>query len=139
MRSQRPSAFTPDLGRNLYGVPVDLNLGPLIGSRVISVGVGLHNTQFAFEINALDYGGVNAEGRWEVRGADDGVVGGRERGSAELYGVSFADVLGATVVSSSLSPPTHFDLELSTGVRLRFFDDSEEYESMMIHPGDYVI
>jgi hypothetical protein len=123
----------------MHGVPEGLDLGPLIGSRIINVGVGLYNTEFVFEIKALDYGGVNAEGRWELQTAEGDVLGARERGSQDLRGVSFVDVLGATIVSSSLSPPGHFDLDLSTGVRLRFFDDSEEYESMTIHPGDYII
>ena len=124
----------------MYGVPLDLDLRPLVGSRIVNVGLGLYNTQFSFEIEALDYGEVNAEGRWGVVDAAGAQVGGRGRqDDSRLGDTPWEQVLGATVVAFSLAAPTSFDLELGSGVALRFYDDSDTYESVTIHPGDYVI
>ena len=126
--------------QRVYGVPPDLDLLPLVGSRIINVGLGLYNTQFSFEIEALDYGGVNAEGRWEVIDALGAQVGGRSRHDDSLLAnTPWEAVLGASVVAFALAAPMSFDLALSSGILLRFYDDSDTYESMTIHPGDYVI
>ena len=121
-------------------MPTDLDLTPLVGSRIINVGLGLYNTQFSFEIEALDYGGVNAEGRWEVIDSAGVQVGGRSRHNESRLGdTPWTTVLGARVLAFALDAPRSFDLTLDSGVALRFYDDSEIYESMTIHPGDYVI
>ncbi len=125
--------------RRVYGVPADLGLTPLVGSRIINIEVGLYNTLFIFEIRALVYGGINAEGRWEVHGADDRPAGGRSRGETAVTDVPFEALLGASVQTFTVSAPPYFELLLSSGVRLRFYDDSAEYESITIQPGDYVI
>ncbi len=122
----------------MYGVPADLGLTPLVGSRIINIEVGLYNTLFIFEIRALVYGGFNAEGRWEVHGADDRPAGGRSRGETAVADVAFEALL-ARPRRFTVSAPTYFELLLSSGVRLRFYDDSAEYESITIQPGDYVI
>jgi hypothetical protein len=124
--------------RRVYGVPPDLDLAPLVGSRVISVGLGLHNTLFVFEMRALDYGQINAEGLWELRDGD-GVLGSRTREVLHLASLPFDRLLGATVTAFHVEPPSHCDLVLSTALTLRVYDDSEQYESFTVSPGDYVI
>lgn len=111
-----------------------------MGSRIINIGLGLCNTCFSFEIAALDYGEINTEGRWVVLDAAGVLTGGRSRGNDSRLGATpFADLLGATVESFSLTPPVVFELALSSGVRVRFYDDSDIYESVTIRPGDYLI
>lgn len=122
----------------MYGVPPDLDLAPLVGARVINIGLGMHNTLFTFEIGPLDYGGVNAEGQWDARDADE-VLGIRTRDAMRLSAVPFDRLLGSTVTGFAVEPPAYFDLMLSTGISLRFYDDSEQYESFTVDPGGYVI
>lgn len=122
----------------VYGVPADLDLEPLVGRSLINIVLGTYNTMFSFD----DSGGVNADGRWEVRDAEGTILGGRSRGEPsemDLADVPFSLLLGATVKSTSTTPPSYFELALSNGVSLRFYDDSDDYESVTVHPGDYVI
>lgn len=60
----------------VYGVPADLDLRLLTGRSLINIVLGTYNTVFSLNGN----GGVNAEGRWEVREVDGRVLGGRSRG-----------------------------------------------------------
>jgi hypothetical protein len=127
---------------HVYGVPSDLDLTPFLGARLINVCLGLANTLFVFEMSALDYAKVNVEGRWEAVDPDGRVLGGRSRpeGNHRLEAtLALTDLLGRLVEASALDPPRSFELRLSGGVGLRFYDDSDEFESMTIEPGAYVI
>ena len=48
-------------------------------------------------------------------------------------------LLGHRVVSSEVSPPEWFALRFENGELLRVFDDSREYESFLIEPGNIVV
>jgi hypothetical protein len=134
----------------MTSVVLDDELTTVVSSRVGSIELSLTQVwaelmldvrpEFYFEIAALDYGEINAEGRWEVLDVAGIPKGGRGRdGDARFGATPFADLLGATVESFSLAPPAVFELALSSGVCVRFYDDSKPYESVTIHPGDYVI
>lgn len=126
----------------MYGVPPDLNLAPFMGARLINIGLGLANTLFVFEMKALECAEINAEGRWDAIAPDGPVLGGRPRQEDDHRPeatLELADLLGRLVEDVALDPPSSFELRLSGGVRLRFYDDSDEFESMTIEPGTYVI
>jgi hypothetical protein len=127
----------------VYGVPPDLNLEPFVGARLINIGLGLSNTLFVFEVKPLEYAEINTEGCWEVVNQSGRVVSirSREDGSRDEAGVTLqlTDLLGRRVITTALSPPESLDLHLTGDVRLRFYDDSDQFESMTIIPGNYVI
>jgi hypothetical protein len=127
----------------VYGVPPDLDLKPFVGARLINIGLGLHNTLFVFEVEALEYAEINAEGRWEVIDQRGRVVSVRSRDENGRHqaGVTLqlTDLLGRHVHAAARTSPESLELHLSGDVRLRFHDDSDEFESMTIIPGNYVI
>jgi hypothetical protein len=45
-------------------------------------------------------------------------------------------LLGQLVVSSQIDPPRSFSLRFGNGLVLRVFDNSPQYESFSIQPGD---
>jgi hypothetical protein len=127
----------------MFRVSPDLNLELFVGARLVNIGLGLNNTLFIFEVKALDYAEINAEGRWEVVDQSGRVVSVRPRDedSRHQAGVTLqlTDLLGRCVDGTALSPPESLELHLTGDIRLRFYDDSDEFESMTIRPGNYVI
>lgn len=124
----------------VYGVPDDLDLSPFVGGQLTQVGLGEFTTQFSFVLEPHRTGEVGAQGRWEVVTAEGRSIGGRNPSTDSPDAPTpFGVLLGSHVEGFSLSPPVSFDVHLSCGLTLRFFDDDDHYESITVHPGGYVI
>jgi hypothetical protein len=118
----------------VYGVPTDLNLAFLHGAELIQVCLGQHQLQFHFHAA----GSISVQGGWELLDASgarlDGWHDGPDRPPYQLH-----RLLGRRVTGSEVSAPDWFALRFEGGEVLRVFDDSEQYESFSIQPGNIFV
>jgi hypothetical protein len=118
----------------MYGVPADLDLKFLHGALLIQVCLGQHQVQFHFH----PVGSISVEGGWELRDATgewmDGTTDGSDRPPCKSD-----RILGGRVVGTELSAPKSFSLKFEGGEVLRVFDDSEQFESFSIQPGNIFV
>ena len=118
----------------MYGVPPNLDLSFLRGRSLTMVGIGEFQLQFHFHPDGL----ISVEGKWELIGADGSELD-RSRDNSERDEYRVHRLLGQEVVATELDPPQSFSLQFGNGMMLRIFDDSEQYESFSIHPGDIYV
>ena len=124
----------------MYGVSEDLNrhLHQFHGQRLVQLFIGAYQVQFRFDEAGRKPASVSAEGKWEVRDASGALVD--ESGpneDREAYRVH--RLLMLRVTGSRVRSPSWFELEFEQGYALRVYDDSEEYESFSIQPGDVFV
>jgi hypothetical protein len=118
----------------MYGVPSDLNLTAFHGRTLTQIWLG----EFQLQFNFADEAHLSVEGAWQLL-TDDGTlidVGVRGRQPTEYR---LHCLLGRTVLHSEVHAPEWIDLHFSGGVTLRVFDDSAEYVSFSIQPGDIYV
>ena len=118
----------------MYGVPADLDLAFLRGAELIQVCLGLFQVQFHFQ----PAGSISVEGGWELLDADGTRIDGShdlpERPPYQLH-----RLLSQRVAGSEVAAPKWFALRFDGGEVLRIFDDSEQYESFSIQPGNIFV
>ena len=118
----------------MYGVPPDLPLERVLGRECVQIGIGRFEIRFSF-LNAVE---IHVEGRWEVCDESGRVIDqAREHAERECYRVH--KLIGSPVRRYSIDAPTSFTLFFENGYSLTVFDDSEQYESFSIQPGDIVV
>jgi hypothetical protein len=118
----------------MYGVPDDLDLSGFSGLTVTRVCVDAAQVQVYFEQDHY----VGIEGAWELIDSGGQIVGGRSRDRTTRE--SKADLLvGLRVLGNAVSPPDWFELRFDNGTTLKVYDDSEQYESFSIQPGNIFI
>ena len=118
----------------MHGVPKDLDLSIFRGKTLTLVGIGEHAVYFHFHPEGL----LSVEGTWEVLSSEGTVIDqSMEHADRSEYRVH--RLLSHDVVGSELDPPSSFSLRFSNGYVLRVFDDSEQYESFSIQPGDIYV
>ncbi len=126
----------------MYGVPRDLDLGPFVGSSLIQIALGEYQLQFHFKRgDTADHQpdpNLSVEGHWELSDESGSIIDRAEPNSArDSYRLH--RLLGNVVVSTSVNPPRSFTLGFNSGLQLRVFDDSEQFESFSIQPGDIYV
>lgn len=118
----------------MYGVPADLDLTFLHNAELTQVCLGLYQLQFHFH----PIGSIFVEGGWELLDEAGHRIDGRcdqpARPPCLLH-----RLLGRKVMRSEVSPPDWFGLTFDSGEVLRVFDDSHQYESFSIEPGNIVV
>ncbi len=118
----------------MHGVPAELDLRFLHGAELIQVCLGQYQVQFHFHPAGL----ISVEGGWELLDPAgeriDGSADGPERPPYQLH-----RLLGRLVAASEIAPPGSFALRFEGGELLRIFDDSEQYESFAIQPGNIFV
>ncbi len=118
----------------MYGVPSNLDLSFLHGRELIQICLGQYQIQFHFH----PAGSIMVEGSWELLGVDgerlDHSVDGPERPPYQLH-----RLIARRVVGSEVSAPRWFALQFESGELLRIFDDSSEFESFQIQPGNFIV
>src|SRR5436309_875186 len=118
----------------MYGVPADLDLSIFHGDYLTQIGIGQYDLQFVFGRGGV----ISVWGHWELRAADGHLLDwAQEHAEREAYGVHF--VLGKSVVSWQDDPPKSLTLTFDGGMVLTVFDDSEQYESFSINPGNIIV
>jgi hypothetical protein len=118
----------------MYGVPADLDLSRFKGALLIQLCVGEFQMDFRFHPNAS----ISVEGRWEVRDSTGSLVDGMKP-NAKRDALYIHVLLGKRVEGVSLDAPRSFSLSFETGHVLTVFDESREYESFSIQPGDIFV
>ena len=117
----------------MYGVKSDLDLSFLIGTELSMVCVG----QFQAILHFHPKGSISVEGKYELMSGSGSLL---ESGRPDEFRTKeLLNLLGAEVKGVTLQPPDSFVLQFSTGHSLRFIDDSHQYESFQIQPGDIII
>lgn len=118
----------------MYGIPPDLDLRFLHGAELIQVSVGQHQIGFAFHPSAS----ISVGGYWELTDPAGKILDRRleepDRPPYQLH-----RLLGRHVLDSTVSAPNSFALTFEGGEVLRIFDDSKQYESFEIQPGDIIV
>jgi len=133
-----------DYGSPMYGVPADLDLTPFIGLDLNQICLGPFDLRFHFDKGASS-GSISVEGSWSLADAagktideSEGPVG-MPPGNRSRGGWRLRELLADTVQSGQVDPPRSFSLTFASGRRLTIFDDSDQYESFSIQPGDIVV
>jgi hypothetical protein len=118
----------------MYGVPANLDLSFLHGAELVQICLGQFQLQFHFH----PIGSISVEGGWELLHA----AGQRIDGSCDVSDrppYQLHRLLGLKVLSSEISAPDWFTLTFESGEMLRVFDDSEQFESFSIQPGNIFV
>jgi hypothetical protein len=120
----------------MYGVPDNLDLGFLIGGELEQICIGLYQIQLHFS----PVGTISTMGYWEVRNRDSQLIDQQVgENTAERVPFELHRLLGQTVVSVEITAPTSLTVRFSDGFSFQLFDDSANYESFTIHPGDIIV
>lgn len=126
----------------MYGVPEHLDLSRFVGATLVQVCLGEYQVQFHFqparEAGSPDRLTVSVEGGWEYRDGSGRIVD-RAQAHSERQAYCVHRLLGRAVVGTDLDAPRSFALRFAGGEELRIFDDSEQYESFSIQPGDIFV
>jgi hypothetical protein len=123
----------------VYGVPENLDLTGFHGATLIQIGVAEQTLYFVFQppLPKLLHS-IMVEGSWEVRDSDGAIVDRvQEHASREVYRIH--KLLSRDVVGSVVDAPGSFTLRFDSGHQLQVFDDSKQYESFCIQPGDIFV
>jgi hypothetical protein len=117
----------------VYGVPSDLELSFLHGSVLIQLCLG----QFQVQLHFQPVGSISVEGEWELLDPNGVRIDNAldwPRPPFQLH-----RLLGCRVIASEVQAPRWFSLRFESGEVLRIFDDSEQYESFSIQPGNIYV
>jgi hypothetical protein len=118
----------------MYGVPADLELSRFKGAVLIQLCIGEFQVQFRFHPK----GSISVEGKWELKDSTGTLVDGMKP-NAQRDALYIHVLLGKGVDGFSLDAPRSFSLRFETGHILTVFDESREYESFSIQPGDIFV
>ena len=120
----------------MYGVPADLDLARFKGATLDCLGIGAFSIQFHFDPSST----ISAEGKWELRDSAGVLIdNGDGESIVERESLHLHRIIGKSVESYSVSAPDSFSLRFESGHTLTIFDDSKQYESFSIQPGDIYV
>jgi len=118
----------------VFGIPADLPVDLFVDATLIQVCLGQHQISLHFAPERS----IGIEGRWELRDTEgniiDATVPHESRKSYQIH-----RIIGQDVKSGEVNPPHSFTLHFRNEFDLTVYDDSQEYESFSIQPGDIFI
>jgi hypothetical protein len=118
----------------MYGVPADLDLSRFKGALLIQLCVGEFQMDFRFHPKLS----ISVEGKWEVRDSTGSLID-VMKPNAQRDALYIHVLLGKRVDGFTLDASGSFSLRFETGHVLTVFDESREYESFSIQPGDIFV
>jgi hypothetical protein len=118
----------------MYGVPADLDLSIFQRALLIQVSIG----EFQIQLHFQPTGCISVEGKWELTDSTGKLID-TAKPNEERDGFRLHVLLGKTVEHSFVNAPRSFSLQFESGYMLTIFDDSREYESFSIQPGDIFV
>lgn len=117
----------------MYGVPKDLEKHLPIGETLIQLLIGEFQIQFQF-----DEHNISVEGMWRLNDIDDNPIDSNKRDNKNVE-THLPVLLGKKAISCFVHAPQSFTLVFEKGYRLTIYDDSQQYESFSIQPGDIFV
>jgi hypothetical protein len=124
----------------MRGVPANLDLAVFHGTVLVQIYLGEFQLQFKFQAErSVDDGpNISVEGYWEFRNSIGEIIDqAMDHSARATYQVHL--LLGHAVANSRVTPPVSFVLVFDDGSSLTVFDDSDQYESFSIQPGDIYV
>jgi hypothetical protein len=119
----------------MYGVPADLDLSRFKNATLELLGIGQVQIQFSFHPESC----ISVMGKWELRDSAGALVDEALETNAEREAYRLHVILGKSVESYSVDAPDSFSFRFESGHTLTIFDDSKQYESFSIHPGNIFV
>lgn len=119
----------------MYGVPANLDLAFLHGSQLTQLCLG----SFQIQLHFSPIGSISIEGSWELTDATGQLLDRASSDETSHPPQQLHHLLGHRVTGSQVAAPHWFSLEFDGGETLRIFDDSTEFESFSIQPGDIFV
>jgi len=126
----------------VYGVPDDLPVDMFVGAWLGQICIGPWDLQFHFSSPAVrEMKSISVEGRWELRDAAGEMIdcADRSKSNAEHPIFRLQVLLGHPVAAAQVDPPESFTVIFDDGNALTVYDDSKQYESFSIQPGNWFI
>ena len=118
----------------MHGVPANLDLSIFRRAVLTQVGIGEFQIQFHLHPAGL----ISVEGNWELLDSAGTIIDrAKPNEGRDVFRLHVP--LGKTVERSSVDAPRSFSLGFESGYMLTVFDDSREYESFSIQPGDIFV
>jgi hypothetical protein len=119
----------------MYGVPADLDLSKFLGAELTQLCFGQFIQIFHFDSKAS----ISVECSWELRDSQEELIDRVERGTPCENGLHAHLLLGKKVVECRLDTPASISLRFESGPTLIIFDDSYQYDSFSIQPGNIIV
>ena len=119
----------------MYGVPINLDLSGFKAATLTQVAIGEYQIQFHFHPE----GYISVEGKWELRDSAGVLLDCAKDTNAERDAYRVHIILGKCVESYTVNAPDSFSIQFESGHILTVFDDSKQYESFSIQPGDIFV
>lgn len=118
----------------MYGVPKDLPLDCFLGQECTLIAIGRFEIRFMFPSRD----NICVYGKWEVSDGTGKVIDrARDHDGRASYCVH--KIIDSPVHRYSIDVPRSFTLFFENGYSLTVFDDSEQYESFSIQPGNWYV
>lgn len=117
----------------MYRVPKDLNLDDIIGSEVHQICLGRYDVQFHFHSGRS----IRAQGKIQVVSESGKVTTWNDE--KQWDGAEYQSLLGIVVEQYSVPNDITLEIRFCNGWTLKFYDDSDQFETMLIEPGTIVI
>ena len=120
----------------MHGVPSDLGLSPFVGATLERIDLGKWILHFHFAMQPA--GIISIEGHWELLDREGQLIDGQQEPSErDAYRVHHLLLQDVTAVE--VHAPQWFSLTFDNGMVLKVYDDSTQYESFSIQPGNIYI
>lgn len=123
----------------MHGVPDNLDLTALHGASMHQVTYRENSIEIVLIPDASPLWEINVEGGWELRDAFGSVIDQAMESHVERKVFYLWRLIAQRVTHTTVKTPEWFELTFENGSALRIIDDSKQYESFSIQPGDIYV
>ena len=118
----------------MYGVPADLPVERFVGDFLSQICIGMDGVHFNFGRS----GTISVGSRWELVDSEGNLIDcACDHDARDAYRLHV--LLNKDVTKSFIVPLRSFSSTFSSGHRLTVYDDSSQYESFSIQPGNIFV
>jgi hypothetical protein len=121
--------------KNMYRIPKELDLSPIVGEFTTQIRVGQFDLQFTFGV--VDFGIESPVNLF--RGGE--LIGHWEEG--KWPDAAFYDIMNTEIVRCEIKTDRLIVIALANGIEMHLTDDSDQYECMQIrfkgNPSPWII
>ena len=123
----------------MHGVPDTLDLTALHGALLYQVTYRENSIEIVLNPDTPPIWEINVEGGWELRDASGTVIDQAMDSHRERKVFHLWRLIAQCVTHTTVKSPEWFELRFEDGSALRIIDDSKQYESFSIQPGDIYV